>query len=228
MRHQLAAASSAPGNFPDVSESLALALGAAISPIPLTISILLLSQPDRGRAKALAFAAGQVLALSIISVALWLLLNKTVGAQHHDSKTSAPIDIALGALLVLLAARKLFTKPKPKKQKPKKQRSLAAEFVFGAGLMAINIETLALIVASIKALATSKSGVATDALGLVLIVLIATVTATVPPLVTFAAPKQSGRALKWLNEQTTKHQRAISIGFLLFFGAYLLFKGLSG
>ncbi len=211
-----------------MGQSLILALGAAVSPIPLTVSILLLSQPDRGRAKALAFAGGQVLALSIISVALLLLLNKTVGTQHHPAKRESTIDIVIGVILLLAAAKAFFTKPKPKTPKPQKQRSLFNEFSFGAGLMAVNIETLALVAASIKALAAVKSGAAVDVVGLALIVLIATVSATVPPLITFAAPKQSDRALKWLNEQTKKHLRVISVGFLLFFGAYLLFKGISG
>ncbi len=214
-----------------MGQSLILALGAAVSPIPLTVSILLLSQPDRGRAKALAFAGGQVLALTIISVALLLLLNKTVGTQHHPAKRESTIDIVLGVILLLAAAKTFFTKPKPKTPKPakpEKQRSLFNEFSFGAGLMAVNIETLALVAASIKALAVVKSGVAVDVVGLALIVLIATVSATVPPLITFAAPKQSDRALKWLSEQTKKHLRVISGGFLLFFGAYLLFKGISG
>ncbi len=211
-----------------MGQSLILALGAAVSPIPLTVSILLLSQPGRGRAKALAFAGGQVLALSIITVALLLLLNKTVGTQHHDVKRESTIDIVIGVILLLAAAKAFFTKPKPKTPKPQKQRSLFNEFSFGAGLMAVNIETLALVAASIKALAAVKSGAAVDVVGLALIVLIATVSATVPPLITFAAPKQSDRALKWLNEQTKKHLRVISVGFLLFFGAYLLFKGISG
>ncbi len=214
-----------------MGQSLILALGAAVSPIPLTVSILLLSQPGRGRAKALAFAGGQVLALSIITVALLLLLHKTIGTQHHDAKRESTIDIVIGVILLLAAAKTFFTKPKPKQpkpEKPQKQRSLFNEFSFGAGLMAVNIETLALIAASIKALAVVKSGVAVDVVGLALIVLIATVSVTVPPLITFAVPKQSDRALKWLNEQTKKHLRVISGGFLLFFGAYLLFKGISG
>lgn len=211
-----------------VSEALVLALGAAVSPIPLTVSILLLSQPDRGRPKALAFAAGQVLALAILSVIFAVVLRKTLGTSHPHAKHSATLDIVLGALLLVFAARKLLTKPKPKKEKPHKQRSLLAEFAFGAGLMAINVETLVLVVASVKALVGSKIGVGAEALGLLAIVLIVTISATLPPLITFVIPKQSDKALKWLNEQTTKHQRGIAAGFLIFFGVYLVYKGISG
>ncbi len=211
-----------------VSESLVLALGAAVSPIPITISILLLSQPDRGRPKALAFAAGQVVGLAIISVILAVVLRKALGTSHTHAKHESTLDIALGALLLLFAARKLLTKPKPKKEKPKKQRSLAAEFAFGAGLMAINVETLALVAASIRELVTSKIGVGAEALSLLAIVLIVTMSATVPPLITFVIPNRSDEALKWLNLQTTKHQRAITVGFLVAFGAYLIYKGLRG
>jgi threonine/homoserine/homoserine lactone efflux protein len=211
-----------------VSEAMVLALGAAVSPIPLTVSILLLSQPDRGRAKALAFAAGQVLALAILSVIFAVVLRKTLGTAHPHAKHSATLDIVLGALLLLLAARKLLTKPKAKKEKPHKQRSLFAEFAFGAGLMAVNVETLLLVLASVKALVGSKIGVGAEALGLLAIVLIVTVSATLPPLITFVIPKQSEKALKWLNKETTKHQRGIAVGFLIFFGVYLLYKGLSG
>ena len=211
-----------------VSESLVLAIGAAVSPIPLTVSILLLSQPDRGRAKALAFAAGQVLALAILSVIFAVVLRKTLGSSHPHAKHSSTLDVVLGAILLLAAARKLLTKPKPKKEKPKKERSLIAEFAFGAGLMAVNVETLALVVASVKALVSSKTGIGEEAVVLLAIVLIVTVSATIPPLITFVIPKKSDQALKWLNEQTTKHQRGIAGGFLIFFGAYLVYKGLSG
>ncbi len=211
-----------------VSESLVLALGAAVSPIPLTVSILLLSQPDRGRAKALAFAAGQVLALAILCVIFAVVLSKTLGSSHPHAKHSSTLDIVLGALLLLLAARKLLAKPKPKKEKQHKQRSLFAEFGFGAGLMAVNVETLVLVVASVKALVGSKIGVGEEALVLLAIVLIVTLSATIPPLTTFVMPKKSDEALKWLNEQTTKHQRGIAVGFLIFFGVYLLYKGISG
>ncbi len=211
-----------------VSESLVLALGAAISPIPLTISILLLSQPDRGRPKALAFAAGQVLVLAILSVIFAIALRKTLGTSHPHVKHDSTLDIVLGAILLLAAARKLLTKPKPKKKKDQKQRSLFAEFAFGAGLMTVNIETLVLVVASVKALVSSKIGVAEEALVLLAIVLIVTVSATVPPLITFVIPKKSDQALRWLNLQTTKHQRAITVGFLVFFGAYLVYKGING
>ena len=136
--------------------------------------------------------------------------------------------VVLGAILLLAAARKLLTKPKPKNEKPKKERSLIAEFAFGAGLMAVNVETLALVAASVKALLSSKTGVGEEALVLLAIVLIVTVSATIPPLITFVIPKKSDQALKWLNEQTTKHQRGIASGFLIFFGAYLVYKGLSG
>ena len=205
-----------------------LALGAAISPIPLTVSILLLSQPDRGRPKALAFAAGQVLALAILCVIFAVVLSKTVGASHPHAKHSSTLDIVLGALLLLLAARKLLTKPKPKKPKDQKKRSLFAEFGFGFGLMVVNIETLVLVVASVKALVSSKVSFGEEALVLLAIVLIVTVSATIPPLITFVIPKKSDEALQWLNKETTKHQRAIAIGFLVFFGVYLIYKGISG
>uniref|UniRef100_A0A6J5Z8R2 Unannotated protein n=1 Tax=freshwater metagenome TaxID=449393 RepID=A0A6J5Z8R2_9ZZZZ len=211
-----------------LSESLVLALGAAVSPIPLTISILLLTSPDRGRAKAIAFAAGQILALAVISVAAALLLQKALGTTHRHSKASGSIDIVLGVILLVAAARKLLTKPKPKPEKPqKKQRSLAAEFIFGAGLMAVNLETLALVLASIKELVSSKTGIVTEGLVLLAIVLIVTVSATLPPLMTFIFPKQSDRALAWLNDQTKRHSRGISAGFLIVFGAYLLYKGIT-
>lgn len=211
-----------------VGQSLVLALGATVSPIPLTISILLLSQADRGRAKALAFAGGQVLGLAIISVIFAILLSKTLGTSHPHSKHESTLDIVLGAMLLLLAARKLMTKPKPKKAKPRKQRSLFAEFAFGAGLMAVNVESLILVLASIKELISSKIGVAAEAVGLLAIVLIVTVSVTIPPLITFVIPKKSDEALKWLNAQMTMHQRGIASGFLIVFGVYLVYKGISG
>ena len=213
-----------------VGESLVLALGAAVSPIPLTISVLLLSQPDRGRAKAIAFAAGQVLALAILVTAAALLLRTTLGTTHHHNKTEATIDTVLGVVLLLAAARTFLTKPKPKEKKPspQKQRSLAAEVFAGAGLMAVNVETLALVLAAVKELSLAKVGPLPEALTLIAITLITTLTATVPPLIAMLFPTRSGHALAWLNEQTTRHGRAIKGVFLFLFGAYLLYKGLQG
>ena len=211
-----------------IGESLILALGAAVSPIPLTVSILLLSQPDRGRAKAFAFAAGQVVSLAIIAVAAALLLHKTLGTHHHASG-DAVIDIVLGAVLLVAAAHTFLTKAKPKKPKPAEQkpRSLGREFAFGFGLMAVNLETLALVVAAVKELSAGDVGLVPEALTLAAIVLITTLTATVPPLITVIFPALSDRVLKWLSEETKRHGRTISGGFLVVFGAYLIYKGLA-
>ena len=84
-------------------------------------------------------------------------------APRSDWRKRAAAMIPYAVLLVF-AARKLLTKPKPKKEKPHKQRSLLAEFAFGAGLMAVNVETLVLVVASVKALVGSKIGVGEEAL----------------------------------------------------------------
>jgi len=80
----------------------------------------------------------------------------------------------------------------------------------------------------VKALVSSKVSFGEEALVLLAIVLIVTVSATIPPLITFVIPKKSDEALQWLNKETTKHQRAIAIGFLVFFGVYLIYKGISG
>jgi hypothetical protein len=89
---------------------LAPAVGVAASPFPVVAAILVLSSA-RPRANGVAFAAGWLVGLSAITAAFIVV---TDGAGDDDTAAVfAWLRVAVGAGLLVLAARKWAARPRP-------------------------------------------------------------------------------------------------------------------
>src|SRR5829696_6107156 len=88
-----------------IGEILPLAIGVAISPVPI-IAIVLVLGTARARSNGLAFALGWLAGLTIVGGALLALASGN--SQENDGGPETWVSIvklALGVLLLLLAAR---------------------------------------------------------------------------------------------------------------------------
>src|SRR5438105_560231 len=99
---------------PLLGEVLPLALGAAISPVLFLLQLSTLSG-QRPLARGSALAAGAAIPLLAIG-ALGVALGVGNALSGHPT-VKAGIDIALGAVLLGLAARTAFRTPAPAKPK---------------------------------------------------------------------------------------------------------------
>lgn len=96
-----------------IGNILPLALGIAISPIPIIAAILMLLSP-KARVTSVGFLLGWVIGI-VVAVTVFTLLSTVL--PEDDSATSKPvqgiIQLLLGALLLLVAARQWRSRPKP-------------------------------------------------------------------------------------------------------------------
>src|SRR5512144_1963519 len=94
-----------------ISEILTFAVGVAISPVPIiAVTLMLFSQ--RARINGPAFLIGWVVALALVSGAVYVLADQADAAT--DNTTDEAIawgKIVLGLLFLLLAARNWQNRP---------------------------------------------------------------------------------------------------------------------
>src|SRR3954465_10817662 len=96
-----------------ISEILTFAVGVAISPVPIVAVILMLFS-RRARTNGSAFLVGWVVALAVVSTAVYLV-SDAGDAATSDAASDAISwgKIALGVLLLLLAVRTWRGRPGP-------------------------------------------------------------------------------------------------------------------
>jgi hypothetical protein len=87
-----------------IGESLAAAVGIAISPIPIIAVVLMLTTPD-GRANSTAFLLGWLLGLGAAGTAVLLIAAPVDGDDSGPAAWLGRIKILLGALLLFVAIR---------------------------------------------------------------------------------------------------------------------------
>jgi tellurite resistance protein TehA-like permease len=96
-----------------ISAVLTFGIGVAISPVPI-IAVILMLFSARARVNGPMFMAGWALALGLVSGGIYAL--SAAGDASTNSTTSDTISwakIALGVLLILLAARAWRNRPEP-------------------------------------------------------------------------------------------------------------------
>ena len=218
-----------------ITEILPLAAGAAISPTILTLSVLILSGPH-GKARQTVFTIVNIGVMSAVAVFGANYLGH-VADKHHSGKVhtgSLVVDITLGVVLILLAVREHFT---PAKDTEKDQADDAAKSkgiaipryaLLGVVMTITNFTTLALFLPALKTIAVSHAPASDMLVAEAFLVVVATVTAWLPLLLTAVAPKPAARILGDINRFTTTYKHQIVEGVFFVFGIYLLVKGLRG
>lgn len=95
-----------------IGDILPLALGVAISPIPIIAAILMLLSP-RARVTSVGFLLGWLVGI-VLAATVFTLLSSVMPEEDPDA--AAPVrgtvQLVLGALLLLLAARQWRSRPK--------------------------------------------------------------------------------------------------------------------
>lgn len=120
---------------------LPLGLGGSVSPVMLTEQTLLLAGPD-GRRAGLQYAVGA--ALTLLVVVLAVVLFGAAASLPSEPRLDASLDLALGAILVLLAGLAyVWVRLHPRVRHPqspsKASRRRRAAFPFGAFSMATKL-----------------------------------------------------------------------------------------
>jgi hypothetical protein len=219
-----------------IGEILAPAMGVALDPIPVIIVILILLSP-KARWNGVAYVIGALAGLTL-GVGIMLILADPANVDYEDggpSTTASVLQLIIGIVLIGLAAKQWFGRPKeadepalPSWMSSFEKMSPIMAFGLGAFLFGLDPKHLIFNVAAATAIASSDVSTAGGGVALVVYVLLGTATISAPVVWHLVAPghadRQLERARVWLTQNT-----AIILTLLFFIiGVVLIGSGITG
>jgi threonine/homoserine/homoserine lactone efflux protein len=216
-----------------IGQMLASAVGIAISPIPLIAVILMLATP-RGRSNGVAFALGWICSIALLT-ALIVAFGGGMQTGGTPARWTLWLKLALGVLFLLLAGKQWQGRPREghAAQTPAWMRTVDT-FSPGksAGLAVVlavaNPKNLVLTVGGAVSIASSGASGGGKTVAVVLMVLIASLCATLPLAVYLFGGEPASRVLTGWKSWMAAHNAAIMIVVLLVLGAKYVGDALSG
>jgi threonine/homoserine/homoserine lactone efflux protein len=219
-----------------IGEILPLALGIAISPVPVIAIILMLITP-KARSNGLAFLLGWMAGLLAVG-GIALVVASALGLSSSSttsSQTQAVVRLLLGLLLWVVAARQWRSRPKAGEQAalPKWMQSLdsftpAKSFGLAALLSGLNPKNLALNLAAMSAIAAAGLSTTYQAVALLFVVAVGSVSIAAPVVVYFAGGEKSAQVLGGWKVWLSQNNAPIMAVLLVVLGAVLVGQGVAG
>jgi Sap, sulfolipid-1-addressing protein len=218
-----------------IGDLLPLAIGVALSPVPI-IAVILMLFSARASSNGLAFLGGWVIGLSVLGAIVLLVAGGADASE--DEGTSDTIDIikiALGILLLLVAARQWQSRPKAGEE-PKMPGwmsaidSFTAVRAFGIGVLlaAVNPKNLALTASAAAGIAQAGLDEGEEWLSLLIFVVLGSLTVGVPVIYYFVAGEGARETLDTWKAWLGENNATVMAVLLLVFGVVILGQGLSG
>ena len=217
-----------------VGDLLPLAVVVAISPVPIVAVILILLAP-KARGTSAGFLAGWLVGIAGVTTAVLLLADDADPGSSRSSALGAWVELALGVLLLPLAARQWRSRPKPG-EVPAVPRWLAAADRFTAGragglglvLSAANPKALLVCIAAGATIAAGDVGGAQAALSVVGFTVVAASSVAVPVLACAVGGGRMTAALESLRRWLTVRGAVVTAMLLAAIGLLLIAQGLAG
>ncbi len=218
---------------PAIGEVLPLALGIAISPIPIIAAILMLLSP-RAKRTSLGFLAGWVLGI-VAAVVVFVLVSALLPTE--DPEQSKPIQgviqLVLGALLLLLAAKQWRSRPHDSAEPPLPKwmsaidtMTAARALVLGFLLSALNPKNLLMGVAAGVAIGSTSLDAGQVVIAVVVFTIIAASTVALPVIAYLAASSKMATPLESLRQWLVHNNATVMAVLLLVIGVVLIGKGI--
>jgi Sap, sulfolipid-1-addressing protein len=227
-----------------LSQALALALAASIYP-PAVAAVIALGRGADVRRRVLAFVLAAMLVTYAMGTLILLVLIELGATGSHHLTPSAAIDLALGVLLILLAARLYVKRPNtaaagvtegagmagtveeaaPGGAPSKIERYLQSRrlaFVLG---MTLYILPSPIYIGAVKSVADAHLSRSGELLALVVIVAVMLWLIELPMLMLLVAPDRASRVLEAINLWFARNGRSLAIAASAAVGLYLIVKG---
>ena len=218
-----------------VGELLPVAVGVAISPVPMIAVILMLLAPH-AKAASVAFLSGWVAGIAVVVTVVALVVDPVDDGSAEDPSTlSSLLKLALGIVVLLLAARQWRGRPRPGEE-PQMPKWMAAidtitsskALGLGALLSAVNPKNLALCVAAGVSIGGGGLSTGSTAAAVVVFVVLGSCSVAVPVVGYLVAQRRMQRPLDELRVWLTTHNAAVMTVLLLVIGAKTFGEGLAG
>lgn len=217
-----------------VGSILPAAAAVALSPIPI-VAIVVVLGTSRARVNGVAFALGWVVGLTVVSAAVVGLLGGSDDADSATATGAGAMQLVLGALLLVLAARKWRSRPRagdepelPKWMDSVDHMSTLRALVLGVALSAVNPKNLALTASASASIAQAGLGTTDTVVAIAVFVVIGSVTVAGAVLAALLAPRRTAAPLAAIKSFMSANNAVIMMVILLVFGAKLLGEGIAG
>jgi len=217
-----------------IGDLLPSAVGVALSPIPIIAVILMLATP-RAKSNGLAFAAGWIVGLVVVSVIVLLVAS---GASDPNSGTSDGVNwvkVAIGVLFLALAFKQWRGRPRrgeaaemPKWMDTIDRFTALKSSGLGVVLSALNPKNLALTLAAAASIAQANLDTGDTTIAVAVFVVIASVSVLGPVLFYVLAPQTAAKPLDAIKVFMSEHNAVIMFVLFLVLGAKILGDGLGG
>jgi Sap, sulfolipid-1-addressing protein len=215
-----------------LADATGLAVLAAISPTAALVSAIYLSAANPRRT-VLLYLIGAIAMTGVVGAAAFFVLR--AGGLQHASQHSARYGLRLGlgilALLVGLYLRRRGSRPPdPKKSgegfinKMVSRPTALAAFLVGVVVYSPSVT----FIAAVQVVATSKSGAAESALGIILVIAITLAFIWLPYLAYLFWPDKAAARLGALNAWLRRHGHLLLVGALIIGGFVLILDGALG
>jgi hypothetical protein len=218
-----------------IGGSLPLAVGIALSPIPI-IAVVLMLTSRKARVNGPAFVLGWLVGLGIVGVVV-LFLAGTGSASQSGSPAAwvSWVQIVLGVLLLLVAARQFQGRPHgdEQPQMPKWMATIentkpAAATGLAVVLSGANPKNLVLAVGGAASIAQTGIPGGQQAVAYLVFALIGTLGVGIPVVIYFVMGERSERLLAGLKDWMSAHNAVIMAVLCLIIGVKLIGDGISG
>lgn len=215
-----------------LTQTLPLALGAAVSPTALMGIILLLSISKKPKISGMGYYVGSILLVLIVLVLGFVLGTGVSQATTHPNPILAVIDLILGFILFVMGIIRIFRPQKSPKHRFGGEHPDASNLIvfvkglsFGFVMFLINFSTTIIVLEAGKIIATSSVYITGKALVSVILILITLLVCEIPLLIYFLVPGSSERILSKINVWMQKNGHILMGIVILIIGLYLLWIG---
>jgi Sap, sulfolipid-1-addressing protein len=218
-----------------IGQILSPAVGVALSPVPI-IAVILMLVTLRGRVSGPAFLAGWLIGLAIVGTIV-LLLARPAGPSSGGKAATwvSLLKLMLGALLVLLALRRLRGRPRgedepavPKWMGAMERFGPAKAAAAGAVMTGANPKNTILAVTAAASIAAAGIGGANQAVAYAVFAVIGSVGVAAPVVVYFAMGDRAEPLLERMKHWMAQNNSVIMAVLLLVLGIKNLGDAISG
>jgi len=208
-----------------VIDLLLIGLGITLEPFPLTAFILILSA-EKGTRKGLAFILGWLACLIVVIAAVILVTGGNPPKSNTAQSTAAlAVKLALGILLILMAARQWRRMGRPRKP-PTWMARLDRLSLWAAAGFAAFLQPWALVAAGAATVTQAKLSTPGDYLTLMLFCVLATSSFLYLELYAAFAPAAANARLTRLRTWLDTHRDQVIIVISLLLGFWLAGKSI--
>lgn len=218
-----------------IGDSIAFAVGVAISPLPI-IAVILMLLSKRSAANSWAFVLGWVAGVAI-ALGVVLAVCDAIGITASSGSTTvhntSTVRVVLGAVLVLMGLRRLRHRQGEGADTPKWLQTIESvgpgkAAGLGVVLAAVNPKNLILIIGGGTAIAGATTATGATVAAAVIFIVIAVSTVVLPAVVAALGGSRADAVLGSWRDWLGLHASALMGAVLLVIGVLLIGKGVGG